>query len=228
VTRGFALAVAGCKGKIGEMKWGSKTLKELQERDARLKKLANISSLTCQPLEADLIHARTNWYNDKRNEQFWGRSVLRCLCATIEARLFTFRTMALELSGLSKVQFDPKEIEILTEQRIKVNVAGVKTVRPKFLPISDSVKESFRLFGKSLGATITIDYSIQGYRDFCEVFEIRNRLMHPKGPFDVGIDVDDIAVADRGVDWFNRAFTELFEQCKKHMHDSIAKMTKRS
>jgi hypothetical protein len=199
-------------------------LKELQEREKALRILINRSGLVCGPLDSDYNHSLKNYQIEK--SQFWGRTAFRCLCAAVEARLFTFRAMALELSKLSKAQFEDEEMAILTERKITFDKAGNKTVRRKFLPLSDSIKETFRLFGKSMGVTVVVDYSTKGYQDFCEVFETRNRLMHPKNTFDIEIAKEETDTADRGVHWFNLAYTEVFKQCHDHVSKSIEAATK--
>jgi hypothetical protein len=133
--------------------------------------------------------------------------------------------MAEQLGGISGVQFDAKEVQILTEQRIVVEPDGTQTIRRKFLPFPESVKESFRLFGKAIAATLGLTYGT-GYDKLCETFELRNRLMHPKAPFDVEVRPDQIDTANRGIEWFNEAYTGVLEQCQAQIQQRIATMLK--
>ncbi|MEI9960658.1 MAG: hypothetical protein WDM76_05865 [Limisphaerales bacterium] len=109
---------------------------------------------------------------------------------------------------LSGIQFDLKEVEILTEKRI-VKQNGIQTTRPKYLSFPDSVKESFRLFAKAAGTITTVDYG-NNFSDLCKTFEVRNRLMHPKQPFDVQISSEDINTADREIIWFDKTRPRAF------------------
>ena len=147
---------------------------------------------------------------------------IRCLCAAIEARLFTFRKMAEKDALVTGVTFDPKEIEILTEQRITVT-NGVQMNKPRFLPFSDSVKESLRLFAKAAGVTAKIDCGGVGYMALCRTFEVRNRLMHPKTPFDVEVNVRDIDAANQGIEWFNQECSRVIDECQAHCNQSFQK-----
>jgi hypothetical protein len=60
--------------------------------------------------------------------------------------------MAEQAAGVSKppIQFDPEELEILSEKQMRNGI-----LRPKFLSPPDAVKESFRLFAKAIGTTVT-------------------------------------------------------------------------
>jgi hypothetical protein len=191
---------------------------ELMVKAEQLRKLVSLSGLNYHPLHSDLAFASKQWRLD-RSSQFWSRTVIRCLCAAVEATLFSFRKMAEQMSTLKNIQFTAEEIEILSEKRI-VEKNGIQTTRPKYLPFPDASKESFRLFGKAVGATVTIDYDA-GFTDLCATFEVRNRLMHPKKPFDVEVNANDINTAERGIHWFNKAYTGVIHQCQTHIGQTI-------
>jgi len=185
-----------------------------------LGKLVRHCGLTYIPLWADLTFAIKEWQRDQTS-QFWCRTSIRCFCAVVEAALFGYRKMADQMAALSKVQFDPKEVEILAGKQIKNGVE-----RPKWLSPADSVKESFRLFGKAVGCPIALNYGDDGFRALCKTFEIRNRLMHPKEPFDVEVRVGDMKTADHAIKWFNNSHASVIEQCQAHVDKSVEKMKK--
>lgn len=190
----------------------------LKLREALLRQVRQ-AYLTMGPLESDLTEASRRW-NAENRSQFWARVVVRCLCAAIEARLFVFRRMAEKLAVVSGVQFDQKELEILTERRVIPGPNG-PTVRPKWLPFPDAVKESLRLFAKATQTSVTVDYSASGFRSLCGLFEIRNRLMHPKEPFDIEINPKNIATANAGVDWFDKIHVDLVNKCQAQVEARV-------
>ena len=145
---------------------------------------------------------------------------IRSLCAAIEARLFIYRKVAEQMAALGGVEFEAAEKEILSEERIVVR-NGMQTKQPKWLPIPDSVKESFRLFAKATGATITIDCGVSGYSALRKTFEVRNRLMHPKSPFDVAVKVQDIETAGQAIDWFNSTHADTIDKCLAHIAQTV-------
>jgi hypothetical protein len=159
---------------------------------------------------SDHEFAITQWRRD-RASQFWSRTAIRCLCASIEATLFGFRKMAEQMGSLAGIRFDPEEVEILSETQLRNGVQ-----KPKWLPLADSVKESFRLFGKAAGCPLVVNYSERGFSDLCETFKVRNRLMHPKSTFDVQVSARDIDTADRAIIWLNNSVNGVLDQCRAH------------
>jgi hypothetical protein len=193
---------------------------ELLRQGEELNKLIRQMLLTLGPLDADYDLAGKYWRSDKEHRQFWSRVVLRCLCADIEARLYLFRRTALEIANLSKATFTKDERETLTETRTVLE-NGVARTKPKWLPIKDSVKESLRLFGKSLGASATVDCSTKGFNALCDTFGVRHRLMHPKNVFAVEVRDKDIQTAEEGIHWFNLQCQGCLGQCQAHMAATI-------
>jgi hypothetical protein len=193
---------------------------ELLRQGEGLNKLIRQMLLTLGPLDADYDLAGKYWRSDKEHRQFWSRVVLRCLCADIEARLYLFRRTALETANLSKVSFSKDEREILTQTRTLLE-DGVARTKPKWLPIKDSVKESLRLFAKSLGASVTVDSGTKGFKALCDMFGVRHRLMHPKDVFAVEVRDKDIQTAEEGIHWFNLQCQGFLDQCQANMAATI-------
>jgi hypothetical protein len=186
----------------------------LLKREQELRRLIKLSALTIRPLHADFDYAVSQWRASNKS-QFWARTSIRCMCAVIEAALFTLRKMAEQLALINKVQFDQKEAELLAEKRIaKEN--GAEKVRPLFLPLRDSVRQSYRLFGKALGVQIAVDYG-KGYQALCATFEVRNRLMHPKDPFSVEVRDSDLQTANTAIAWFNKTQMDVVNQSKSQI-----------
>lgn len=189
---------------------------ELLRHQEELNKLLRHLDLVIRPLDADYNLAGKYWREDKKNEQFWSRVVIRCLFADIEARLFHLRKAALKMGEVRKVTFTNDEIEILTE--IKTNG------KPKFLPLKDSAKESFRLFAKSVGATFVVDFGTPGGKALLDTVEVRNRLMHPKETFDLGISQRDIEASEKAIEWLNKLHNDLFDHCRAEIAAHTARL----
>jgi hypothetical protein len=179
---------------------------ELLRHEKELNKLLRHMGLVIGPLDADYYLAGKYWREDKKNEQFWSRVVIRCLFADIEARLFHLRKAALKMGEVRKVAFTNDEMEILTE--IKANG------KPKFLPLKDSVKESFKLFAKSVGATFVVNFGTPSGKALLGTIEVRNGLMHPKETFDLGITTRQIEAAEMAIEWLNKLHNDLFDHCR--------------
>ncbi len=171
-----------------------------------LNKPTELSKITIAPLSSDVSFALKRWKEEERERQFWGRTLVRCLCAHVEAVLFSLRCLTLSQTHISIVPLLPQEVNLLTD-----------VTRPR--GIRQNVQETFRLFGKVNGATVSIDYAAAGFGDLHSVFEKRNMLMHPKGPFDVEVRDKVVDTVGRASIWFEGALTSGLEQVSKHLHD---------
>jgi hypothetical protein len=193
---------------------------DLWKQGEELHRLIEQKTLTLVPLDTDYNLAGKYWRSDMQNRQFWSRVVVRCLCADIEARLFIFRRIALEAANISKVSFTKEERETLVEMREVVENGNVRT-KPKWLPIDDSIKESFRLFAKAMRASFTLDCNAKGFRSLCDTFIVRNRLMHPKDVVALEVHDKDVQTAEEGIHWLNQQCENLFVQCHREAEARI-------
>jgi hypothetical protein len=191
-------------------------LQDLLRQGEELHNLIEQKTQTLVPLDADYNLAGKYWRSDAGNRQFWSRVVLRCLCANIEARLFIFRRIALEAANISKITFTKQERETLIEMREVIENGNVKT-KPKWLPIGDSIKESFRLFAKAVGSSFTPDCGAKGFKALCDTFAVRHRLMHPRDVAALEVRDKDVQAAEEGIHWLNQQCEHLFTHCQEEV-----------
>ena len=104
------------------------------------------------------------------------------------------------------------DLKVVTERRTYVE-AGVTKTKTAFLPFRDNVKETFKVFANAHTIQPTIDYNVTGFAELCEAFELRNRLMHPKTVFDLGVNDKELNKADKGLKWFKKSLVQLLNDC---------------
>jgi len=46
--------------------------------------------------------------------------------------------------------------------------------------------------------------------------------MHPKGPFDVQVTVENIETTDKGTAWFNKTHVGVLDQCRAFVRQNVA------
>jgi hypothetical protein len=181
----------------------NQTNADLIKAAVEIKKLVRHMALTMEPLEHDVHFAGVQLLNDekagKNHQQFWRRTVIRCLLAATEALLWNMKHIAPKVAYVSRVQLTPEEIKIS---------------ETKFLRFPDNVKATFLLFGKVHGVTVKTNFD-QQFDALCKTYSLRNRLMHPKTPFDPNVSDLDISTAQQGVKWFLREYRELMHQCSQ-------------
>ena len=167
--------------------------------------------LTIEVLDSDVRFANEQWLKNP-SSQFWRRTLVRCLCALFEGTLGLLKGATIEISQAFKVALSNGDIEIVTETRSYIEQDRRKT-KPAFQPFPDNVKKTFKVFLKAHGNQPAFDFDDAGFGALCETALLRNKLMHPKGPFDVEVNDQAITTAERGMRWFDDALSKIFALC---------------
>jgi hypothetical protein len=186
---------------------------EKKKKAAMICKLLKRLKLAMDVLDADMEYASKQWQQDQ-SSQFWARTSIRCFCASVEGMLSLLKSITLETANYFNVTLNEKEKELVAERR-KITKDGVIKEIPSYSPFSERVKETFKLFLKAHAVEISIDYNDSGFIDLCSAFELRNRLMHPRGVFDLAVDEKSMQSAIRGQRWFSRVIEVVLEKCDK-------------
>jgi hypothetical protein len=188
---------------------------EQKKKAAAIGKLNRQLLLTIDVLDADVKFAADQWRKDPSN-QFWRRTLVRCLCASTEGALGMLKNIMPESAKFFEVALTPRELEVATERRQTIENGTPRTKRV-FLPFSDNLKETLKIFAKIHAVEIAIKYDVSGFKDLCNTFELRNKLMHPKGPFDLGVTDGAVDAAERGTQWFLCSLHGLLNECAKRL-----------
>ncbi|MFO1488701.1 MAG: hypothetical protein U1F83_10395 [Verrucomicrobiota bacterium] len=162
-------------------------------------------------LDSDVNTAREHWLKSP-DSQFWRRMLLRCCCASVEGTLSLLKQVTPHCAEFFDVALTSLEMKILTERRTYVE-NGVEKTKPAFLPFRDNVKETFKAFAKAHTLSSNTDFNTKGFTELCNAFELRNRLMHPKTVFDLGVDDKALDEAERGLKWFKHSLVKMLEDC---------------
>jgi hypothetical protein len=162
-------------------------------------------------LDSDVNFAREQWLKSP-DSQFWRRSLLRCCCASAEGTISLIKQVTPKCADFFGVNLTDSDIKVVTERRTYVE-NGVEKSKPAFLPFRDNVKESFKVFAKAHTISSSADFSASSFTELCQAFDLRNKLMHPKNVFDLGVDDKALDEADRGLKWFKHSLVRLLKDC---------------
>jgi hypothetical protein len=198
----------------------AKTQAELKRAAAEMQRYHVRMKITLAPLEADMNFALAQLVKDKGNQQFWRRTMIRCVLAYIEALTWNVKHGIPIIASISRFKLTSADFEIIQEQRT-VEVDGRPEVRPKFLKFRDNLKATFSLFGKVHGENFKVNCN-QDFDALCKTYDLRSRLTHPKGPMDPNVSDSDIALSQQGLKWLSWEYRRLMEQCTK----AIPKLSK--
>lgn len=179
------------------------------EQKAVLAQLYKNVSVINQILDSDVKFASDEWRKDK-SSQFWGRTLIRCYCASVDGTLSVLKNIVSGNAKYSDVKLDEDDIEVLTELRTD-KISGL--TRPAFLPFRKNVKETFKVFIKFHGVQLEIKCDDSRFTDLCDTFELRNKLMHPKNHRDLEVSGNALDAALRGSKWFAFTLKNVLEEC---------------
>ncbi len=190
-------------------------INEKKRQAAAIAKMGKQLTLTIAVLDSDVKFAAVQW-RKSQSDQFWRRTLVRCLCALAEGVLGLLKNLAPDSAKFFEVELTAKDIEVATERRNYIE-NGIQRSKPAFLKFSENLKETFKLFAKTHTVQFEIRYEEPGFKALCDTFDSRNKLMHPKGLFDLEVSDQAVDAADQGMKWFDSALSNLLQECGKKL-----------
>ncbi len=182
---------------------------EQQRKAHALDRLHKQLIQTTQILSMDVKFADEQLRNDTSHEQFWRRTVIRCVCALVEGTLSVLKAVAPETAGFFHVSLTENDIEVTNEFRLDKK-SGLP--KPAFLSPRENLKETIKVFAKAHAIRHAVQYDDQRFGELCDTFELRNKLMHPKNSFDLEVKEDAIRSAVQGWNWLDSALSSLLAE----------------
>jgi hypothetical protein len=167
--------------------------------------------LTLAPLEADMNFALDHLRSDQKYQQFWRRTLIRCLLAYTEALLWNLKHGIPTIASISGIELSSRELEIIEEKRA-IEVKGQIEFRPNFPKFRDNLKQTFSLFGRVHGTNFNVNCTLD-FDALCETYGLRSRLMHPKEPMDPDVSDLNMAASQAGIKWLSSESHRLIDEC---------------
>jgi len=140
----------------------------------------------------------------KNDSQYLRRSFIRALFAAIESVIFGMKTEILNRNNKANPPFTIGELAILEEKSFSLNKNGNIIEAPKFLEIKKNISFVFRAYGRSYGTQLELNVADDGWKNFVEIVNVRNRITHPKSKNDIVITNDEIIKTKLVYNWFNQ------------------------
>jgi hypothetical protein len=185
---------------------------EKKQKAKELLKSLKSTMRALQILREDVRFAEEQLNQHKvSHEQTCRRTLIRCVCAIVEGTLSLMKAATPPAADFFSVSLIDKEIELATGRCKKTGK------QLPFLSFQENVKETHKIFMKAHGIQMTINYSDDGFKDLCEMFKLRNKLMHPKTLFDIEVSDDAFNASIRGSNWFDSMGVKIMEQSKKEI-----------
>jgi hypothetical protein len=146
--------------------------------------------------------------------QFWRRTAIRSLAATVDGIVFSLKRLALATAGLIRTELKAEELDFLREQQI--SPTGGKVRLPGF---RDNFKRTFKIFARVHRISCSTDFGQKGFEELCQTFEIRHRVTHPKSSVTFCVQDNETKRADKAIEWLSCELQRLLGDC----HCSLGK-----
>jgi len=176
-------------------------MRELMKADGNTYKMFAI-------MFSDLKQA-TNGMKAHPGDQFWRRTAIRTLAATLDGIIFCLKQTALATGPMNGFSFDAEELCFLSEEAPETT-AGKK---PKLPGFRDNLKRTFKLFSKLHKISCPTDFNHAGFASLCETYELRHRLMHPKSYWTFAVSDEQKQKAADGIRWLDVEIQGLLNSC---------------
>lgn len=164
---------------------------------------------------SDLKHA-SGEMKAHPGDQFWRRTMIRTLAATLDGIVFCLKQTALATGPMNGFKFSEKELFFLSEEIVEPT-AGKRQKLPSF---RDNLKDTFKLFAKTNKISCPTDFNQDGFAALCETYELRHRLVHPKSYMTFCVSDHEKQRAGEAVYWLNNEIKELLDACSRSLENA--------
>ena len=187
---------------------------EMQKQMRNLIKAKGNSDKLFAIMFSDLNHA-TKEMNAHPGDQFWRRTTIRALAATLDGIVFCLKQTALATGAMRGFKFSEKEVSFLSEE--VEPTTGKKQKWPSF---QENVKETFKWFGKVHSISCPTDFNQEGFAALCETYQLRHRLVHPKSYMTFCVTDHQKQRAGAAVCWLDNEIQNLLESSRRGLESS--------
>lgn len=189
----------------------------MQEQMRKLVKAKGNSEKLFGIMFSDLKHA-TSEMKAHPQDQFWRRTAIRTLAATLDGIVFSLKETALATGPMNGFTFDDEELFFLSEEAPETTTEK----RPKLPGFRDNLKRTFKLFSKIHKISCPANFNDAGFSSLCETYELRHCLMHPKSYWTFAVNDEQKQKAADGIHWLDVEIQKLFDSCSAALNSSPA------
>ncbi len=160
--------------------------------------------LTILSKETEFLQGSAKGSDTTEQTQFWRRTHVRQVGASIESVSYSLRRMAIDAVGSGFLELEPGALQLLQERRYSLDKGTIKS-RTAFNRVEENVILGFRYAAKAGYGDFEIDTSKKFWSDLLLFITLRNRVTHPKS-------LADLHVSEEDHQFTTAVFTSFVEQ----------------
>ena len=134
--------------------------------------------------------------------EFYARQLIRAVFGYIEAVTFSVKASSAWRCMENGIEISPEERYFAVDTEYELNDKGELVETAAKIPLARNIRFAFALNRKAHGIRERFDASVEWWACLREAIRIRDRLMHPKMPDDLGVSGDDILKVLKARDGF--------------------------
>jgi hypothetical protein len=177
---------------------------EMQEQMRNLMKATGNANKLFSIMFLDLKHASSEM-KAHPGDQFWRRTTIRALAATLDGIVFCLKQIALATGPMRGFKFSEKELFFLSEEVVEPTIGK----RPKLPSFRENLKQTFKIFAKAHKAQCPTDFNQDGFAALCGTYELRHRLVHPKSYMTFCVSDDEKQRSGEAIAWLDSEIKKL-------------------
>ena len=134
------------------------------------------------------------------------RAYIRAIGALVEGivALLKQTCLAMHDDGVPIPPIGAGSLAMLREESYWLNSVGMVEFRRSFPPTAANVAFTLRVFFEATLSSSRVETSGEGWSGFIALIGIRNRITHPKSAAEFEVSESDLAITERGTEWFLR------------------------
>ena len=147
------------------------------------------------------------------DSQFWRRTTIRALTATIDGIIYCLKQMALTTGTMGEFPFTDKDKFFLSEDASQLR----EGTKPRLPPFRDNIKQTFKLFVKIYEISCPTDFGQDGFDALCDTYELRHRLIHPKSYMTFCVSDKERLRAGKATAWLDSEIRKLLDSASQNL-----------
>jgi hypothetical protein len=139
------------------------------------------------------------------------RMLVRSMFACIEGIVYSMKQMALSANRLQGT-LSPEEVLCCKEISFNMTDKGQMKEHPAKLRFLPNLQFAFAVLAKTFQVPFKLDTSCMDWKHMVLSVKLRDRLTHPKRPFDLELTDEELGLALKAYVWFDTQVEELLQQ----------------
>lgn len=188
---------------------------EMQEQMRNLMKAKRNCEKLFEIMFSDLKQASSGM-KAYPGDQFWRRTTIRALAATLDGIVFCLKQTALATGPMNGFKFSEKELFFLSEEVVE----PTNGKKPKLPSFRENLKQTFKMFAKTYKVPCPTDFNKDGFAALCETYELRHRLVHPKSYMTFCVKDDEKQRAGEAIKWLHTEIENVLDASSRSLENT--------